>query len=84
MVLVIAILFLQLKDMCYTDELCSRIVNGRMLNLKLYTQRSQTLTPLLHFTNLFGKEICLSLQNKCKVSSIENMPARLLLFIKEY
>ena len=50
------------------DELCSGIANDRVLNLELYTYRRQRLTLLHLFTDLFRKEICLTLQNKCKVS----------------
>ena len=53
-----------LCNLLYTDELCSGIANGRVLNLELHTHRKQKLTLLRLFTDLFSKEIILTLQNK--------------------
>ena len=45
------------------DEVCSGIVNGRVLNLELYTHRRQKLTLLSLFTDLLRKENFLTPQN---------------------
>ena len=51
------------------DEIYSGKYNGRVLNLELYTHRRQRLSLLHLFTDLFCKDIFLTLQNKYKVNN---------------
>ena len=61
-------------------NLCSGIVNGSgsVLTLELNTHRRQKFTLLHSFTDLFRKEIFLTLQNKCEVSLSQTYPHKAL------